>query len=248
MRFKGMTRLNYEFLRVLETNAIRGYAFELPFDTLSSKLETNAEFGTGEMNTSSLAIQLMLNSEPIKLNEDMDIYAVIKRPDENKYNNKCKLIDGETGAIVLDLKTSDVAMIGTYQFEIVIKSGEDKILISPIVTYKVIENLTVRDEIGSTSVTTDSIKQLVLKEDFTNAKTELEGKITEAKNIATGNKTNITTLTNDVTKAKNDIETLTTTVESLATKQALQDVLSKITTLEGKVITLEEKVTALEGK
>lgn len=137
---KEINSIGLEFRRSLEKNNIRGYAMSLEFESLGKTMTTKAKFASGDRNSSFLAIQLLNNGSPIILEEDMIIYANVARPDSTLITNKCQILDGEIGAILVAFSPVVMEVSGTHVMDITLRYSDDKKTISPKLSFNVFQS------------------------------------------------------------------------------------------------------------
>lgn len=132
--------INLEFKKSLEYNNIRGYAMSLEFGGLNKIIKTNAKFSVGDRNTSIIAIQLLNNGSPIILEEYTLIYANVERPDGTLVANKCKILEGDIGAILISLNALTMEYSGTLTMDITLRYNNKKKLVSPKLSFNLYDS------------------------------------------------------------------------------------------------------------
>lgn len=138
---KKLNEISEVFEKRLVSNNIRGYAVTMNLENLHEKIKTDARFSSGDINTGAISIQLLLNGEPVILEENMLVYANIETGRRNNIYQSCQIIDLELGIVMLNLKTQAMLDAGEHTLEIVVQASEDEKLISPKLIYEVFESL-----------------------------------------------------------------------------------------------------------
>lgn len=129
------------FREVLERNNVRGFALSLEFNTLSKVIKTNAEFSVSDINTNMFAIQLLNNGSPIVIEESSILYVNVERADGTIVTNKCEVIDGEIGAILIKFSKLSNEIVGTNRLEVVVIHTNNEKIVSPRVSYKTFQSI-----------------------------------------------------------------------------------------------------------
>lgn len=134
---KEINPISREFERRLECNNIRGYAMSLEFSNLGKVVKTNAKFTTSDRNTSIIAIQLINNGSPIILEESTVLYANVVRPDGTLVTNKCVVLDGSIGAILVPFNALVMEIEGTLTMDITLNHLSNEKIVSPKLSFKI---------------------------------------------------------------------------------------------------------------
>lgn len=179
--------INRDFREVLERNNVRGFALSLEFKTLSKVLKTNAEFSVSDINTNILAIQLLNNGSPIVIEESSIIYANIERADGTVVTNKCEVVDGSIGAILVKFSKLSNEIVGTNKLEIVVCHTNNEKIVSPKLSYKTFQTIESyyespeQDHVDVLDILVDEVT--TLKNNIINTNSTLEQEIAERKVI-----------------------------------------------------------------
>ena len=145
---------NASYINALEHNNVRGYALTLNLERLHETMTTECRFASGDINTGSISFQLLLQGEPVVIDENTVVYVNIETPYMTYLYQTCMVLDGDLGVVVLNLKSQAMKDIGEHRLEVVIQKSEESKLITPKITYEVFESLDIRqttpaeDEIG----------------------------------------------------------------------------------------------------
>lgn len=143
---KNITSLSNSFRRALISfNINRGFALELDLAKLSEVTKTKAQFSQSDINTSIIAVQLLFDGKPLSISPGAICYANVKIT--GKYEpiiNECEILDAQNAVIKLQLSSDALKNVGEALFEIVI-SGDDKKIVSPKVSYTVVESFDVQN-------------------------------------------------------------------------------------------------------
>lgn len=143
---KNITSLSNSFRRALISfNINRGFALELDLAKLSEVTKTKAQFSQSDINTSIIAVQLLFDGKPLSISPGAICYANIKIT--GKYEpiiNECEILDAQNAVIKIQLSSDALKNVGEALFEIVI-SGDDKKIVSPKVSYTVVESFDVQN-------------------------------------------------------------------------------------------------------
>lgn len=143
---KNITSLSNSFRRALISfNINRGFALELDLAKLSEVTKTKAQFSQSDINTSIIAVQLLFDGKPLSISPGAICYANVKIA--GKYEpiiNECEILDAQNAVIKIQLSSDALKNVGEALFEIVI-SGDDKKIISPKVSYTVVESFDVQN-------------------------------------------------------------------------------------------------------
>lgn len=143
---KNITSLSNSFRRALISfNINRGFALELDLAKLSEVTKTKAQFSQSDINTSIIAVQLLFDGKPLSISPGAICYANVKIT--GKYEpiiNECEILDAQNAVIKIQLSSDALKNVGEALFEIVI-SGDDKKIISPKVSYTVVESFDVQN-------------------------------------------------------------------------------------------------------
>ena len=143
---KNITSLSNSFRRALISfNINRGFALELDLAKLSEVTKTKAQFSQSDINTSIIAVQLLFDGKPLSISPGAICYANIKIT--GKYEpiiNECEILDAQNAVIKIQLSSDALKNVGEALFEIVI-SGDDKKIISPKVSYTVVESFDIQN-------------------------------------------------------------------------------------------------------
>ena len=137
---RELNTISLEFKRSLEHNNIRGYAISLDFNNLGKIIKTTAKFTSGDRNTSIIAIQLLNNGHPIILEESTILYANVERPDGTLVTNKCEVLDGSIGAILVPLNALTMEIEGTPIMDITLRHLGNEKIVSPKISFKIYES------------------------------------------------------------------------------------------------------------
>lgn len=143
---KNITSLSSSFRRALIAfNINRGFAFELDLAKLSGVTKTQAEFSQSDVNTSTIAVQLMFNGKPLSVPPEAVCYANIKITGKHEpVVNECEILDASNAVIKIQLSTDALRNVGEAIIEIVI-SGDGKKIVSPKITYTVVESFDIQN-------------------------------------------------------------------------------------------------------
>lgn len=143
---KNITSLSNSFRRALISfNINRGFALELDLAKLSEVTKTKAQFSQSDINTSIIAVQLLFDGKPLSISPGAICYANVKITGKNEpIINECEILDAQNAVIKLQLSSDALKNVGEALFEIVI-SGDDKKIVSPKVSYTVVESFDVQN-------------------------------------------------------------------------------------------------------
>lgn len=119
---------------------VKGYAIELDIKKLTTTHSTNAIFSNSDLNTSLIGVQVVMDAQPVDLT-GCEAYVNILKADNFSVKNSCEIIDEKNGGIIVNLSSQSLAAPGENTFEIVIIFSDNKRIVTPKMTYKIVKSL-----------------------------------------------------------------------------------------------------------
>lgn len=133
--------LKKEFESMTRNNLLRNYEIDLEFSKLSKPKKSNLEISQSDLNSNIIRLNLLMNNNPIILDESYVIYANIKKPTGEVNPNYCEIYDARNGSILLKIQPQYVDIDGSCSFEIIVVTGDGVKVVSPEVNFVVTQSL-----------------------------------------------------------------------------------------------------------
>ena len=235
------------FREVLERNNVRGFALSLEFNTLSKVIKTNAEFSVSDINTNMFAIQLLNNGSPIVIEESSILYVNVERADGTIVTNKCEVIDGKIGAILIKFSKLSNEIVGTNRLEVVVMHTNNEKIVSPRVSYKTFQSIDSyydypdQEDVDVLDVLVDEVVEL--KNSVINTNSTLEQEMAERQLVyAQINEAEQLRISNEL-KRQESHESIKATEELITTKEETRQ-----ENMNSMVLTFGSCLEAFESK
>lgn len=133
--------LRTEFENMTRNNLLRNYEIDLEFSKLSRPKRSNLEISQSDLHSNIIRLNLLMNNNPIVLDESYVIYANIKKPTGEVNPNYCEIYDTRNGSILLKIQPQYVDIDGSCSFEIIVVTGDGVKVVSPEVNFVVTQSL-----------------------------------------------------------------------------------------------------------
>lgn len=133
--------LRTEFENMTRNNLLRNYEIDLEFSKLSRPKRSNLEISQSDLHSNIIRLNLLMNNNPIVLDESYVIYANVKKPTGEVNPNYCEIYDGVNGSILLRIQPQYIDIDGSCSFEIIVVTGDGVKVVSPEVNFLVTQSL-----------------------------------------------------------------------------------------------------------
>ena len=133
--------LRTEFENMTRNNLLRNYEIDLEFSKLSRPKRSNLEISQSDLHSNIIRLNLLMNNNPIVLDESYVIYANVKKPTGEVNPNYCEIYDGVNGSILLRIQPQYIDVDGSCSFEIIVVTGDGVKVVSPEVNFIVTQSL-----------------------------------------------------------------------------------------------------------
>lgn len=177
----------------LNTVGIRGYSLELDFGDITQVVETDMVFSNGDLNTNIIEFDLKQDGQVIQLDAAATVHATVLRTDGNVVIYPGEIMDASGGKVKIILHHS-ARTPGIEYMELVVSNTKTTKLISPRISYTVIDSL---DNLAQSlpNIQTGLLDMLI--RECKELKKDIHGRYEDAINV--GNVETIGARTNDVT-------------------------------------------------
>lgn len=141
-----------------ENKFLKSYSLNIDFKNYGRKGEVscNLVYSEGDVNTAYLYANLLVDKQPIDLNNWTKAIALVKTSNDESLMIDCEIVDPLKGEIIVPFSTTSLSGIGLNKFEIVLY-GDKKQMSSPTLSYRVVESLQ-----GGTNIENDNNYDILL--------------------------------------------------------------------------------------
>ena len=214
------------------------YSLDIDFLNYENKKDVtkNIVYSQGDVGTAFIHATLSIGSKIINL-DNCTVTVNIKNSDGSGVVNYCEVLDVEKGLIMIPFTSTALSSSGFNKFEVVITSN-NKQIVSPVFSYRVVENISDEDSIEGTdeySVLVVLIKQV---EDILKDTKETEVRVNNLEETLT---------VNENIRKENEADRISNENLRKAQESVRQDIFdAKISAIDDRIDLVDRKLISVD--
>ena len=136
---------------MLNNDMLKKYSINIDFLNYENKKDVtrNIVYSKGDLDTAFVQATLLVGGKIIDL-EGCNVTVNIKNNEGKSIVNACEILDGKKGSVLIPFTTTALSNLGFNKFEVVVTSN-NKQIVSPMLDYRVVDNISDKDSIEGTN-------------------------------------------------------------------------------------------------